>query len=98
MVGQTLEVLVEGTSKLRVHREETAGLVQLGNSSPNADEVVRLVARTRGDEIVAFDGPVGLVGQIVEVQATAATALSLNAKFEGVTGSVWASNASRVSA
>lgn len=71
-IGRSLEVLVEGLGKLRQDKDtEQAG----GNGR------VRLLARTRGDEIVAFDGPRDLIGTITRVTATRATGLTLFAEL-----------------
>jgi len=69
-VGQDLEVLVEGHSKLRVHSDR----VQVSGVMAGK---VRLVGRTPGDEIVAFDGDATLVGRMVTVRATDATPLTI---------------------
>jgi len=65
-VGRRVEILVEGLSphagrNTQVHR---TGLVQL-------------TGRTTGDHIVVFDGPEELVGWYVEIDVSAATALTL---------------------
>lgn len=79
MVGQTVDVLVEGAAKIDPEAREidakakASGLVTLGRR----DGKVRLTSRTRGDHIVAFDGPSSLVGTIVPVRVDAARALSL---------------------
>ncbi len=72
-IGARLEVLVESHSKLRAHVDH--GRVHI-NGAPTRGKV-RLVGRTRGDEIVAFDGDAGLIGAIVTVRATDATPLTL---------------------
>jgi tRNA-2-methylthio-N6-dimethylallyladenosine synthase len=69
-VGADLEVLVEGKSKLRRHG--TIGGMALGESGG-----ARLVGRTRGDEIVAFDGDPTWVGRILKVRAREATSLTI---------------------
>jgi tRNA-2-methylthio-N6-dimethylallyladenosine synthase len=78
-VGQLLEVLVEGHSKLR--SRAPSGRVQLGGESPTPGNGARLVGRTRGDEIVAFDGDASLVGTTVQVRATGATPLTILAEI-----------------
>ncbi|MEK7705756.1 MAG: hypothetical protein AAB426_12410, partial [Myxococcota bacterium] len=79
-VGETFEVLVESTSKLRQH---DAG-VHLGWQARSEQAAhVRLVGRTRGDEIVAFDGPATLVGALVRVRIREATTLTLLGELVG---------------
>lgn len=41
----------------------------------------KLLARTQGDQIVVFDGPDSLIGQLVDVQITQASALSLTGEL-----------------
>ncbi len=55
LVGSEVEVLVEGPSKSAQKRAAAT------------DEVVQLVGRTVRDQIVVFDGPRTLVGQILPV-------------------------------
>ncbi|MBI5511294.1 MAG: tRNA (N6-isopentenyl adenosine(37)-C2)-methylthiotransferase MiaB [Deltaproteobacteria bacterium] len=79
-VGATLEVLVESRSKISGHSR--GDIVRIGRDrSPCADDV-RLIGRTRGDEIVAFDGPAAWVGSLRTVEAVGATALTILAKIE----------------
>jgi tRNA-2-methylthio-N6-dimethylallyladenosine synthase len=73
--GEILEVLVESESKLK--DTPRAAEVQLGWEKRRATGIRRLVGRTSYDEIVAFEGPPTLVGQIVKVRATAATSLTV---------------------
>ena len=73
-IGDSLEVLVEGLGKLR--QDKLAG-------AQSDNGYVRLLGRTGGDEIVAFDGSPDLVGTIVRVRATRATSLTLFAELEG---------------
>jgi tRNA-2-methylthio-N6-dimethylallyladenosine synthase len=86
MVGQRVQVLVEGAAKLdpvaqaQAPRDDDGTvLYPLGRRKQAArdDGTVRLTARTRGDHIVAFDGPASLVGELVDVTITRATPLSL---------------------
>jgi tRNA-2-methylthio-N6-dimethylallyladenosine synthase len=75
-IGQEMAVLVESQTKLR-HSTPTNG-VHLGwKNSPTPTDWVRLIGRTTGDEIVAFDGPQSLLGEIVRVCAVDATSLTL---------------------
>lgn len=87
MVGQTFEVLVEGAAKIDPTKRskhdvvDTDGekLYSLGKPkpAPRSNDTVRLTARTRGDHIVAFDGPESLIGELVNVKLTHASGLSL---------------------
>lgn len=88
MVGKNIEVLVEGAAKVDPVEQDKAPrdgdgnvLYPLGRKPRSArdDGTARLTARTRGDHIVSFDGPVSLVGSLVDVTITRATALSLSA-------------------
>ncbi len=86
MIGTTISVLVEGVAKVDPREQEAAprdddGMVlyPLGKKvRPKRDDgTARLMARTRGDHIVALDGAADLVGHIVDVTIDGATALSL---------------------
>lgn len=72
MVGQRVEVLVEGQSKLVSRRNGRSGNVLLGWEKSaecnEAPETIQLVGRTRGDQIVVFDGSPNLIGQIMDIQ------------------------------
>jgi tRNA-2-methylthio-N6-dimethylallyladenosine synthase len=72
-VGSVLDVLVEAETKLRRESKPVDGVV-LGWAKK---DTVRLVGRTSGDEIVAFDGPRHLVGSIAKVRAVSATAVTI---------------------
>ncbi len=69
LVGRTMEVLVEGPSP-RADRQPV----------PAPAGQTQMLGRTRGDHIVVFDGPASLAGQYVDVEVTAATALTLTAR------------------
>lgn len=79
-VGQLLEVLVEGETKLRRESAPIDG-VHVGWQKRRDAGVARLVGRTGGDEIVAFDGPSSMVGSIVAVRAVSATPLTILAQL-----------------
>jgi tRNA-2-methylthio-N6-dimethylallyladenosine synthase len=72
LIGQTVEVLVEGYSKAA--RKE------------NADPALKnqLVGRTPHDLITVFDGTPEQIGAIVNVRVESATALTLIGSLEGV--------------
>jgi tRNA-2-methylthio-N6-dimethylallyladenosine synthase len=83
MVAQELEVLVEGKAKVDPQAQaapsrdpDGSPLVSLSRRRPEGE--VRLSARTRGDHIVAFDGPASLIGSLVQVRIDTATGLSLS--------------------
>jgi tRNA-2-methylthio-N6-dimethylallyladenosine synthase len=81
MVGKTVEVLVEGESKL-VSRREAAGpgMVELGWAKKREVEPTvrtQLVGRTRGDQVVVFDGDASLKGQLLDVQIVRSQSLTL---------------------
>jgi len=67
-VGKTLKVMVEGTSK-KGHLDSASG-----------KENPQLIGRSAGDYIVVFDGPEKLAGQIIDVEITRASALTLFGK------------------
>ena len=72
-VGQVLDVIVESESKLRRESAPIDGVV-VGWAKK---ETVRLIGRTEGDEIVAFDGPRSLLGTMAKVRALSATAVTI---------------------
>lgn len=69
LVGQKLDVIVEGKAKNNPNARNGIELL---------DGSVRLTSRTRGDHIVAFDGPESLIGKMLTVEITGGTALALN--------------------
>lgn len=84
MIGKTVEVIVEGQSKLAARPLPVGGGVELGWEMPGRQESpssknhqVQLIGRTRGDQVVCFDGPESLKGQIIEICITAARNLTL---------------------
>jgi tRNA-2-methylthio-N6-dimethylallyladenosine synthase len=83
MIGKTVEVIVEGQSKLAGKREAVgAGIVELGWQKPTVAvcEHGQMVGRTRGDQVVVFDGPANLKGEILNLQIVDAKALTLFGK------------------
>jgi tRNA-2-methylthio-N6-dimethylallyladenosine synthase len=88
MVGRAVEVIVEGASKLVSRQSKSASsFVQLGVSGnmirrpPVADGPTQLVGRTRGDQVVVFDGDLSLKGQILDVRIIASQNLTLFARL-----------------
>jgi tRNA-2-methylthio-N6-dimethylallyladenosine synthase len=70
MVGKTVEVFVEGQSKLVSKRSAyPASNVELGSSLTSRRDraVTQLVGRTRGDQVVCFDADRSLIGQVIDV-------------------------------
>jgi tRNA-2-methylthio-N6-dimethylallyladenosine synthase len=90
MVGKTVQVLVEGESKL-VSRQGAAypsapapGGVELLWERRKAERaaacgrpVTQLVGRTGGDQVVVFDGEPGLKGQLLDVEVIDARNMTL---------------------
>ncbi len=72
MIGDEVEVLVEGHSKAAVKARQGQG------RQVSWRRTDQLTGRTRGDEIVVFTGPESLIGRFVAVKITAATALTLH--------------------
>jgi tRNA-2-methylthio-N6-dimethylallyladenosine synthase len=89
MVGKTVEVLVEGESKL-VSKREGAGMVELGWEKRGRPSFARtqMVGRTRGDQVVVFDGDASLKGQLLEVEIVGAQSLTLFARVIESTAAV----------
>ncbi len=85
MIGKTYEVMVEGESKAAIKKAAyPASNVELGWARKQpAGEVThtQLVGRTRGDQIVVFDGDSSLKGKLIDVQITDAKNLTLFAKL-----------------
>ena len=90
MIGRTVQVLVEGPSKLAAkpaYPSSAGGAVELGwerRRAAPAVGTVQLVGRTRGDQVVVFDGGLAQVGQLVDVEVVDGKNLTLFAK--AVTG------------
>ncbi len=94
LVGEALEVLVEGYSKFG-RREDAAGHHEAGCATAPDSEQARgnevgtrrtrqLVGRTPHDLIVVFDGAAEHIGALVNVRVEAATALTLFGHIERV--------------
>ncbi len=89
MIGKTVEVMIEGESKLVSRRAKSTNGVELGsgfNKQPPAaswalENKTQLVGRTRGDQIVVFDGDLSLKGQLLEVAIVDAQHLTLFGKL-----------------
>jgi tRNA-2-methylthio-N6-dimethylallyladenosine synthase len=90
LIGKTLEVIVEGESKL-VSRQASypASKVELGWEKGRGRSIdhataprTQLVGRTRGDQIVCFEGEKSLKGQILDVEITDSRGMTLFATCE----------------
>ncbi len=81
MIGKTVQVLVEGVSKLANKPVyPSSGAVELGwiaSAISETPESAQLTSRTMGDQIVVFDGETSLVGELVEVQILDARNMTL---------------------
>jgi tRNA-2-methylthio-N6-dimethylallyladenosine synthase len=83
MIGRTVQVLVEGVSKLtKKPAYPRAGAVELGWERRAAETVAvaeptQLTGRTRGDQVVAFDGDPTLKNELVNVEIVDARNLTL---------------------
>lgn len=84
-IGRRVEVLVEHVSRLKPALAQDVQLVAIGQRQ-NAhlaartaapEGMVRLIGRTAGDELLAFDGKEAWLGQFVDVQVTEATSVTL---------------------
>ncbi len=82
MVGTTVEVIVEGESKLVSRQAAGASNVELKWESRRAAVPVQtqMVGRTRGDHVVCFDGDRSLKGEILDVTITDARNMTLFAR------------------
>jgi tRNA-2-methylthio-N6-dimethylallyladenosine synthase len=87
MVGKTVEVMIEGESKLVSRRAKASNGVELGSGfakPPRVSEpsvLTQLVGRTRGDQIVVFEGELSLKGQMLDVQIVDAQHMTLFGKL-----------------
>ncbi len=80
MVGRRLELMVEGLSK-HATKAYPASNVSLGRGFARRSMVTQLVGRTRGDQIVCFDGDASLEGSLADVDITDARGLTLFGKL-----------------
>jgi len=81
MIGQLVSVIVEGESKL-VSRRGSGNGVELGWEKKLANgERSQMVGRTRGDQVVVFEGAKGLKGEILDVDIVDAKSLTLFGKL-----------------
>jgi tRNA-2-methylthio-N6-dimethylallyladenosine synthase len=81
LVGHTVELMVEGPSKHATKAYPAAANVALGSGFARRPAgAVQLVGRTRGDQIVVFDGEASLEGQLVDVDVTRTAGMTLFGK------------------
>lgn len=76
MVGRTVEVLVEGPSKLTGRPADMKALTRIAGR-------LQLAGRTVGERVVVFDGSLSLVGQFVQVAVEEASTLTLHGRVMG---------------
>src|SRR4051794_21857619 len=93
MVGRTVQVLVEGESKLTARQAypATPGGVELGWEKRRRERQAeaerarphrtQLVGRTGGDQVVVFDGELGLKGELVDIEIVDARQMTLFARL-----------------
>ena len=89
MVGRTAQVLVEGESRLvnkpAAYPKSPGGAVELlwerrkgvAGDPPVIATSTQLTGRTRGDQVVVFDGDRSLKGRLIDVEIVAAQSLTL---------------------
>jgi tRNA-2-methylthio-N6-dimethylallyladenosine synthase len=84
LLGKTVEVMVEGESKL-VSRQAAypASKVELGWEKRRVESSAQtqLVGRTRGDQVVCFDGDRSLKGKLLDVDITDSRGMTLFARL-----------------
>src|SRR5205823_3795857 len=87
MIGNVVEVIVEGQSKLvACQTVRTSSNVELGwerraiGVDLTSEQRVQLVARTRGDQVVCFEGSPAFKGRIMNVRIIDARGMTLFAR------------------
>jgi tRNA-2-methylthio-N6-dimethylallyladenosine synthase len=90
MIGKTVRLLVEGESKLAsrsAYPSASPGGVELlwerKDSRVETPTRVQLVGRTRGDQVVVFDGDRSLKGELLDVTITDARQMTLFGQLVG---------------
>ncbi len=78
LIGQHVEILVEGYSKAAIKAQEAE---QTRGEEIGWRRSDQLVGRTRGDQIVVFNGDSALIGQLIDVRIQSVTALTLHAEL-----------------
>ncbi len=94
MVGQIVEVMVEGESKL-VSKQTAypSSKIELGwerraHFNNHVSPRTQLVGRTQGDQVVCFDGELSMKGKILDVRITSAQKMTLFAELVEVPAGV----------
>ena len=78
MIDQVVELMVEGESKHGGKAAYPSSNVTLGRGfERQSANTTQLVGRTRGDQIVVFDGAASLAGSLVDVEITGSRGLTL---------------------
>ena len=79
LIGQVVQVLVEGPSKAPQYngRTSTGGDSEMSSAPAHAAHVQQLTGRTPCDRIVVFDGTDRFVGRIIPVRIDATSAVTL---------------------
>jgi tRNA-2-methylthio-N6-dimethylallyladenosine synthase len=95
MIGKTVEVMVEGESKLAAKQSaypSAPGTVELkwtAKARPShfsgSVPTTQLIGRTRGDQVLAFEGPISLKGRLATIEVTDAKNLTLFGKLAELT-------------
>ena len=83
MVGQSVEILVEGEGSLASPPTVDAGHVELAwekKKQKHPADHKQLIGRTRGDQIVAFHADPSQIGKLLTVKITAARQMTLFAE------------------
>jgi hypothetical protein len=87
MIGKIVQVMIEGESKLvtKPAYPSSGNGVELGwekrRASSESTTTTQLVGRTRGDQVVVFDGEKRMKGQLVDVEIVDAKNLTLFARM-----------------
>ena len=83
MIGQSVDILVEGVGSLASAPTTDAGQVELAweQRKPRPAVQKQLLGRTRGDQIVAFHADPSLIGKLATVRITAARQMTLFAEL-----------------
>ena len=74
-IGTRQQILVEGISN---HEEKRAARSILPTADPAPESLAQLTGRTMCDRIVVFEAPLRLIGRLVDVSITAASAWSMS--------------------
>lgn len=84
LVGETVEVLVEGVSNYTKKNKTNVELKwESSAGTATVENAVQLSGRTRGDLITMFDGERSLIGEIVKVKVRQAKPLTLFGELVG---------------